>query len=188
MPVPVKFISTILNHHQSAVICGSRSAIPAVLPHFLHLCKAANLHVHTGCCAGVPAATRAAFGGSPAIPPRCRQPRIINPAHSLSVWVAGTCPRPAVALAKRSQAMVKAAAASGALWCSFPASAQPAAARPCRSWLPLHSGTWSSLCLAAGHGCPCLVYRPGWSPFPPFVHLQFGWFFLPNNNLQISFF
>lgn len=187
MPVPVQ-LTKIFPSFPSIVVCGSRSAVPPCLPHFLSLARAAGVQCHTGCCAGVPAAARAHFGASPAIPARASRPRVVPAAPGLSVWVAGTWPRPAIGLAKRSQSMVSAAAAGGWLWCSFPASAQPAAARPARSWLPLRSGTWSSLCLAMGRGCSCLVFRPGWSPFPGFISLGAGWFFHHPSIIQLSFF
>ncbi len=72
------------------------------------------------------------------------------------------------AFAARSVACVRAVAAAGGLWVSFPASACPAGLRPSssqsRCFSGLSAGTWSSLALALGSGVPCECFFSGWCP------------------------
>ena len=116
--------------------------------------------VFVGCAAGVDAFFRRAFPSAEVF------------AVSSGRWGSGRG-----AFAARSVACVRAVAAAGGLWVSFPAFACPAGLRPSssqsRCFSGFSAGTWSSLALALGSGVPCLVFSPagvpaGWglSPVP----------------------
>lgn len=72
------------------------------------------------------------------------------------------------AFAARSVACVRAVAAAGGLWVSFPASACPSGLSPSasssRCFSGSGSGSWASLAFALGSGVPCLVFCPGEVP------------------------
>ena len=99
------------------------------------------------------------------------------------------------AFAARSAACVRAVAAAGGVWCSFPSGACPAGLVPSpsqsRCFSGFGSGSWASLAFAAGLGLPCLVFLPpglsapaGWG----FVPGAGGWFLLPAPAAQLSLF
>jgi len=90
------------------------------------------------------------------------------------------------AFAARSVACVRAVAATGGLWLSFPSLACPSGLVPSRSasscFSGFGSGSWASLALAAGLGLPCLVFLPSGVSVPSgwgFRSLGGGWFWLP---------
>jgi len=90
----------------------------------------------------------------------------------------------------RSCSLVARCVASGALWVSFPSSPPPFGLPVSSSWVSCGSGSWSSLSLAVGSGCPALVFSPsglpsGWSGFSS---LGSGWFFCPAVATQLSLF
>lgn len=120
----------------SGVICA---AIAAVSP---------SASVLVGCAKGVDAVVRSALGS------RCQVFSV-----SSGQWGSGRG-----AFAGRSTACVKAVAAAGGLWVSFPCSACPVGLLPSGSsskcFSGSGSGTWASLAYALGSGVPCLVFLP----------------------------
>lgn len=133
----------------TGVICA---AIAAVSP---------SASVIVGCAKGVDAIVRQAFGD------RCQVFSV-----SSGQWGSGRG-----AFAGRSTACVKAVAAAGGLWVSFPCSPSPAGLLPSESsskcFSGSGSGSWASLAYALGSGVPCLVFLPagvvppaGWSLAP----------------------
>lgn len=89
------------------------------------------------------------------------------------------------AFARRSAACVRAVAAAGGVWLSFPAGACPVRLVPGSVWRSASgSGSWGSLALAVGLGVPCVVFLPG-SVSPPsgwgFVSVAGcpGWWWFP---------
>lgn len=116
--------------------------------------------VGVGCCGGVPAVVRSVLGSR------------------ALVFSAGSF-RPS-ALVSRSVRFVNWALSSRVLWVSFPVRPCPAGLGPSSSWVSCGSGSWSSLSLAVGGGCPALVFCPGWvggGAWAGFSHLGGGWFF-----------
>ena len=118
--------------------------------------------VAVGCAAGVDARARSLF------------PRAVVFAVASGRWGSGPG-----AYAARSAACVRAVAASGGLWCSFPAGACPVGVRPSADaaacFAGCGSGSWSSLAFAVGLGLPCTVFAPAGAPgwLSP---LGSGWF------------
>jgi hypothetical protein len=110
--------------------------------------------VLVGCAAGVDAAVRSAV-----------------PAASVFSVASGVWGSGRGAFAARSSACVRAVAAAGGLWCSFPAGACPAGLLPSRSsaFCGSGSGSWGSLAFAVALGVPCLVW------LPPGVTAPSGW-------------
>lgn len=117
--------------------------------------------VFVGCASGVDLAVRSRFGA------RCR--------------VFSAVSRSRGGLAARSAGLVRAVAAAGGCWVSFPGAACPAGLVPSpvsgRCFCGLGSGSWASLAFAVGLGVPCLVFSPwgvpaGWG----FSALGRGWF------------
>jgi hypothetical protein len=119
--------------------------------------------VLVGCAAGVDAVVRAA------VPP-----------SRLQVFSVGFAGRGA--FAARSAACVRAVAAAGGCWVSFPSVPCPAGLLPAtsssRCFCGAGSGSWASLAFARGLGLPCLVFLPagvaapvGWG----LVALGRGW-------------
>jgi hypothetical protein len=97
--------------------------------------------------------------------------------------------------AARSVACVRAVAASGGVWVSFPGSPCPAGLRPSGrssvAFSGLGSGTWASLAFALGSGVPCLVFLPSGVPAPAgwgLVSLGGGWFHAAPAIVQPSLF
>ncbi|MGF1566855.1 MAG: hypothetical protein ACFCVD_02070 [Nodosilinea sp.] len=99
------------------------------------------------------------------------------------------------AFAARSVACVRAVAAAGGLWVSFPAGPCPAglvpSGRSSRCFCGTGSGTWASLAFAVGLGLPCLVFLPpgvlppvGWG----LQSLGGGWFHAAPPVVQGSLF
>ena len=141
---------------RSGVSVSALSAAAALVP--------AGSSVVVGCARGVDGFFRRAFPGA-------------------SVFSASSFGVGRASFARRSAACVRAVAAAGGLWVSFPASPCPAGLRPSASssgaFCGLRSGSWASLSLALGSGVPCLVFSPagvpsGWglSPVPGCP----GWF------------
>ena len=100
------------------------------------------------------------------------------PASRLSVF-APSSPGPA-GLVSRSCQLVAWCASAGGLWVSLPVRPCPPSLQPSSSWVSCGSGSWSSLSLAAGSGCSCLVFAPGWSQYsawPGFSPVTGGWWF-----------
>ena len=143
---------------------GSRSGVsPSVLSSVVPLVPAGS-SVFVGCARGVDGFFCGAFPGA-------------------SVFSASSFGVGRASFARRSAACVRAVAAAGGLWVSFPASPCPAGLRPSASssgaFCGSRSGSWASLSLALGSGVPCLVFSPagvpsGWglSPVPGCS----GWF------------
>ncbi|ERN41352.1 hypothetical protein KR51_00019190 [Rubidibacter lacunae KORDI 51-2] len=136
----------------SGARCALSAAAAAVAP---------DARVLVGCAAGVDAFFRARF-----------------PAAEVFEVASGCWGRGRGAFAARSVAVVRAVAAGGGLWVSFPASACPAGLLPSaasrRCFCGAGSGTWASLAFALGSGVPALVFLgslpvpAGWglSPVP----------------------
>ena len=85
------------------------------------------------------------------------------------------------AFARRSAAVVEAAAARGGLWLSFPVGSCPSVVRPSpsasRCFCGAAAGSWSSLALAVGRGVPALVFLPPSCPAPSWLWaVDDGWF------------
>ena len=144
---------------------ASRPGTPAsASPH------SAGTPVVTGCASGIDAAVRQ---GRPSV-------RVIRAASA----------RP-YALVRRSVQCVQAVARAGGVWVSFPGRSCPPGVRPASSAAACFcgggSGSWASLALAAGRGCPCLVFLPvGIHPPPAFGlrALGRGWFWRGGNGQQ----
>ncbi|MBW4523471.1 MAG: hypothetical protein KME16_28020 [Scytolyngbya sp. HA4215-MV1] len=122
---------------------------------------ASGASVFVGCASGVDAVVRCRFGS------RCR--------------VFSASSRSRGGLAARSAGLVRAVAAAGGCWVSFPSCACPAGLVPSpvsgRCFCGFGSGSWASLAFAVGLGVPCLVFSPwgvpaGWG----FSALGRGWF------------
>lgn len=115
--------------------------------------------VLVGCAAGVDAFFRSAFPAAEVF------------AVSSGVWGVGRG-----AFAARSVACVRAVAAAGGLWVSFPSSPCPVGLAPSssqsRCFSGRGSGSWASLAFALGSGLPCIVFLgslpvpAGWGLFP----------------------
>lgn len=92
-------------------------------------------------------------------------------------------------LARRSQACVRFVAGSdAALWVSFPAGACPAECVPSRYWPKGGSGSWSSLAMAIGLGCPVIMWLPEGivAPWRRFACLGGGWWYAASGSLFYS--
>lgn len=135
-----------------------------------------GVSVVTGCAPGIDQAARLAFPGA-------------------QVFRAAAFGVGRGAFAARSVACVRAVAAAGGLWVSFPAGACPDGLRPSsqssRCFCGTGSGTWASLAFAVGLGLPCLVFLPpgvlpprGWGLQP----LGGGWFHIAPPEVQGSLF
>ena len=101
--------------------------------------------VVTGCAPGIDQAARRAFPGA-------------------QVFQAAAFGAGRGSFAARSVACVRAVAAAGGLWVSFPAGTCPAGLVPSgqssRCFCGTGLGTWASLAFAVGLGLPCLVFLP----------------------------
>ena len=127
----------------------------------------AGARVVVGCAAGVDAFFRSAF-----------------PAAQVFAVASGSWGAGRGAFAGRSVACVRAVAAGGGLWVSFPASPCPTGLLPSasqsRCFAGFGSGSWASLAFALGSGVPCLVFLGSlpvpalWGLFP--VSGLSGWF------------
>ncbi|NMF84635.1 hypothetical protein [Nodosilinea sp. P-1105] len=97
--------------------------------------------------------------------------------------------------AARSVACVRAVAAAGGLWVSFPATPCPGgvlpSAKSSKAFCGAGSGTWASLAFAVGSGVPCLVFLPAGIAAPAGWGLQSlggGWFHFAPAIVQPSLF
>ena len=86
---------------------------------------------------------------------------------------------PAWAFAARSARMVSELRQSGGVLVAFPSGSCPLELVPCSSWRSARgSGTWGSVALALGLGCPVLVFAPfhlsGSFPSPAAVGSRFS--------------
>lgn len=145
---------------------GSRFSVPSGCSVAASLVPAGS-EVLVGCATGVDAYFRSRF-----------------PAAQVLAVASGRWGSGRGALAARSVACVRAVAAAGGLWVSFPSSPCPAGLHPSssqsRCFSGYQAGTWSSLALSLGSGVPCLVFLGslpcpvGWglSPLPGCP----GWF------------
>lgn len=143
---------------------GGRALVGPSLAAARWLCSSSSpSSVLVGCAPGADAVARFAF-----------------PSASVFSVVAGSGRG---GFAARSVRVVRACAAGGGLWVSFPSSSCPAGLLPSssssRSFCGAGSGSWASLSFAVGSGVPCLVFlAPG--TVPPvgwgFVALGSGWF------------
>lgn len=146
-----------------------------------------------GRCSGVPAVASSVLSFSSSASVAFGSGVVSLPSRvaglSFSAFVPGSSSPSA--FVSRSRALVSACASAGALWVSFPSSACPVGLPVSSSWVSSGSGSWSSLSLAAGSGCACLVFSPsglpafGWSGFSS---LGSGWFFRPAGSVQLSLF
>ena len=146
-----------------------RSAVAAV---------PSGVPVFVGCAGGVDAVVRS-----------------LAPSASVFSVASGAFGSGRGAFAARSVACVRAVAAAGGVWVSFPSSACPAglvpSSSPSRCFSGLGSGSWASLAFAAGLGLPCLVFLPPGVSVPPcwgFVAGAGGWFLLPAPAAQLALF
>lgn len=165
-------LGSVFRAFSSFAFCGfvgrAGSPCPAwVLSLVRFVCRLvpAGSAVSVGSRAGVPGV---AFSALPGV-------RLFSP---------GSSPSRSAALVRRSCSLVSWSVRAGALWVSFPVRACPPALSPSGSWVSSGSGSWSSLALAAGSGCACLVFCPGWgvgscAPWPAFVSLGGGFWFCP---------
>ena len=145
----------------AAAFCGSRRVAPpaAVLA---AVAAAVSGPVLVGCVGGLCAAVRGLF-------------------PSARVFRAAAFGSGASSFVRRSVALVRAAAAAGACWVSFPASSCPPGLRPSSSsgacFCGSGSGSWASLCFAVGLGLPAFVWLPPAAAPPSWlVPLGGGWF------------
>lgn len=158
-----------LSSARSFGFCGSRSLVPP--PSLWSLVVSSvpsGAPVSCGCVGGLCGLARASF-------------------PSALVFRASSFGFGRGAFAARSVALVRSVASSPSpLWVSFPGVPCPAgllpSSRPGSCFSGSGSGSWASLCFAAGLGVPVLVWLP--APFCPpaafgFVSLGCGWFFRP---------
>lgn len=147
----------------AVAFCGSRRvAPPASVLGAVAGRVAAGAPVLVGCVGGLCAAVRSRF-------PFAR------------VFAASAFGSGPSAFARRSVALVRAAAGAGAVWLSFPAAACPPGLVPSRvsgrCFSGSGSGSWASLCFAVGLGVPAFVWLPAGCPAPSWlVPLGGGWF------------
>lgn len=161
-PVP-SAVSAAVSAAPAVAFCGSRRVAPpsGVLAGVAGL-VAPLAPVLVGCVGGLCAAVRSRF-------PAAR------------VFRASSFGSGASAFARRSVALVRACAAAGGVWLSFPASACPPGLRPSASssacFSGSGSGSWASLCFAVGSGVPAFVWLPAGCVAPSWlVSLGGGWF------------
>jgi len=165
-------LSSVLGAFSSFAVCGfvGRSGLPVpgwvlLLARSVFALFPAGSSVSVGASAGVPGVASSFFGS------RCR------------VFRPGRFPSVAAGLVRRSCSLVSSAVAAGSLWVSFPVRACPPSLGASSSWVSSGSGSWSSLSLAAGSGCACLVFCPGWgrsvAPWAGFVSVGGGFWFCP---------
>lgn len=134
---------------------GSRPALAAA--GFLRSLRGSSFsgRLAVGCAAGVDGAVRSAG----------------FPAARLSVFrvssFGGGVSSPAWAFAARSAALVRSVVSALGVLVAFPLGACPAGVAPSSSFRGCGSGSWGSVALALGLGCPVLVFVPGVSPSFP---------------------
>ena len=188
-----------LSQFSSFFICGSRcpsalvvAALRGFLRRLVSRASSGSVSVSVGaCCSGVPAVTSSSLCGVSSASVRFGS-GVVGLGSRSGVSVSGFVPGSAApgSFVARSVALVAACASSGGLWVSFPSAPPPVGLPVSGSWVSCGSGSWSSLSLAAGSGCPCLVFSPaglpsGWSGFSA---LGGGWFFRPAPAVQLSLF
>lgn len=153
-------LSAIFSRYSCFGFSGSRRWGQSPAP--LSLAAAAvpsGSRVVVGCASGVDAFFRLAF-----------------PAAEVFSVASGLWGRQCGAFAARSVACVRAVAAAGGLWVSFPSSPCPVGLVPSssqsRCFSGSGSGSWASLGFALGSGVPCVVFLgslpvpAGWGLFP----------------------
>lgn len=130
---------------------GSRPAgFAAEFASGLASCRSFRGSVSVGCAAGVDAEVRGAFPG----------------ASVFSVAAADAKRLGGRAFAARSAALVQSVAASCGVLVAFPLGECPVSVEPSRSFRGCGSGSWGSVALACGLGCPVLVVVPFCVEFP----------------------
>ena len=173
-------ISSVFSRFSAFGFSGSRSSVPAGCSVAVAAVPPGS-KVLVGCAKGVDACFRSAFPGAEVF------------AVSSGQWGRGRG-----AFAGRSVACVRAVAAAGGLWGSFPASPCPPVLLPSLRAFSAKSGsgTWASLSFALASGVPCVVFLGslpcprGWglSPLPGCP----GWFacgqVLGSSPVQLSLF
>lgn len=144
-------VPALISSAQCVGFSGSRNPGGTIPPEVLLGAIAAvspSASVFVGCAKGVDAVVRRTFGS------RCQVFSVAS-----GKWGSGRG-----AFAARSTACVKAVAAAGGMWVSFPSSACPAGLLPsassCKCFSGSGSGSWASLAYALGSGVPCLVFLP----------------------------
>lgn len=136
-------ISSFFSQFSAFGFSGSRDFVPSVVSQLCSLVPDQS-RVFVGCAGGVDAAARSAFPH--AIVFRASAYR----AHSF-----------AASLALRSSYCVRAVAAVGGCWVSFPSSPCPLGVVPGPSpFSGSGSGSWASLALAVWLRVPCVVFLP----------------------------
>lgn len=140
--VMVSFASFVCSF-SSVAFSGSRlagSSAAASCRAFLPLLSGFGGSVDVGCASGVDSLVRSAF-------------------PSASVFRVQP-PLSRAAFAARSARLVQWVASASGLLVAFPLGACPAAVRPSVSFAGFGSGSWGSVALALGLGCPVLVVLP----------------------------
>ena len=142
-------ISSFFSQFSAFGFSGSRDSIPSAVSQLCSLVPDKS-RCFVGCARGVDAAARSLF------------PRAV-------VFSVGSFPARSfgASLALRSSACVRAVAACGGCWVSFPSSACPVGLVPCASpFRGSGSGSWASLALAVFLRVHCVVWLPVGVAFP----------------------
>lgn len=157
-------VPSLLSSASCVGFSGSRSpggVLPAAVLSAAIAAVPASASVVVGCARGVDAFVRLAFG---------------DRAQVFSV-ASGQFGSGSGAFAARSVACVRAVAAAGGVWVSFPCFPCPAGLLPssssARAFSGFGSGSWASLAFALGLGVSCLVFLPAGVPCPS------GWGLVP---------
>lgn len=130
---------------------GSRpAAFAAEFASGLAGCSSFSGSVSVGCATGVDAEVRGAFPS----------------ASVFSVAASEVSRLGGAAFAARSAALVQSVARSCGVLVAFPLGAAAPAVEPSRSFRGCGSGSWGSVALACGLGCPVLVVLPFGLEFP----------------------
>ena len=131
----VAFSGSRVSGSSASVSCGA----------FLPVLASFSGSVAVGCALGVDQCVRSAFASASVF--------------SVSSFLVGgrVC---RASFARRSSALVQWCASSGGLLVAFPLGACPSAVSPSVSFGGCGSGSWGSVALAVGLGCPVLVVVP----------------------------
>lgn len=160
-------VSSLVSSASAVGFCGSRSALPpSVVSASVFGAVASSAVVSVGCARGFDFLARGAF-------------------PSASVWSASSFGVGRGAFARRSVAFVRSLSRSASpLLVAFPACSAPVGLAPSafssRCFCGLGSGSWASVALAVGLGCPVLVWLPSGVSAPAswgFVSVGGGFWF-----------
>ena len=138
------------------VFSGSRSSSSSAVfsaRAFLPVLSSFGGSVAVGCASGVDSVVRSSFP--------------LASVFSVSSFLVGgrVC---RASFARRSSALVSFCASSGGLLVAFPLGACPPSVVPSSSFFGAGSGSWGSVALAVGLGCPVLVVLPAGSGLASF--------------------